>query len=183
MTTREANISASIKRLLSTLTSQSNLSLLEVENDLAQTRLLLQEAIEKLSSSFMAIHEAVSEQQQAIDLLLADSKRGQTTSAALDLAREKITKNVYSAVTGLQFQDMTSQLIDRTDRRINDLHDVMTSLELLAKKIPPQDVTGLDLRALETLSKTLEDKAHSQEKVSRKVVSQTRMDSGEIELF
>ncbi len=183
MTTKEVIISAAIKRLLSTLTSQSNVSLLEVENDLAQTRLLLQEAIEKLSSSFMAIHEAVGEQQNAIDLLIADRSSEQPASEAIKHLREKIATNVISAVTGLQFQDMTSQLIDRTDRRINDLHDVMHSLESLADKIRPTDVSGLDLAALENLSQSLEEKAHSQKKTLRRAVSQTHMDSGEIELF
>lgn len=183
MTTREISISAAIKRLLSTLTSQSNVSLLEVENDLAQTRLLLQEAIEKLSSSFMAIHEAVNEQQNTIDLILADPASGHAATEAIKISREKIAENVISAVTGLQFQDMTSQLIDRTDRRINDLHDVMHSLAHLAEQIMPSDSSELDLAALETLSNRLEEKADSYAKPQRRIVSQTHMESGEIELF
>lgn len=58
----------------------------EVETDLVQTGILLEEAIEKLSFNFMAIHAAVAAQQDTIALLL-DGGIPMSSSASTGVAR------------------------------------------------------------------------------------------------
>ena len=183
MTTREEVLGAKVQRMLSSLAGHSTVHLLGAETDLAQTNLLLKEAIEKLSSSFLAIHEAVSEQGVAIDRLLAGTATADEVAVQLKESRQKVDTNVFSAVTGLQFQDMTSQLIGRTIRRVNGLHDVMSVLGVdngLVDKAGRQDAM---ITLLDNVSKILEDQSRELENMLRKGVNQTHMESGGIELF
>ena len=57
--TRKKILGSHVKRLLSGVSDHGKQHLSEVETDLKQTHLLLEEAIEKLTASFMAIHTAV----------------------------------------------------------------------------------------------------------------------------
>ena len=53
------SLALEIKKLLTGLSEHGSQHLSEIETDLVQTNILLSEAIEKLSASFMAIHAAV----------------------------------------------------------------------------------------------------------------------------
>jgi len=68
--TREKLLGPQVRHLLSNLSDHGTQHLAEIETDLVQTNILLAEAIQKLGASFMAIHEAVSAQQQAIDAMI-----------------------------------------------------------------------------------------------------------------
>ena len=70
MTTKKL-LGSQVKHLLSNLSDHGTQHLTEIETDLVQTSFLLGEAIQKLGASFMAIHEAVTAQQETIDLLLS----------------------------------------------------------------------------------------------------------------
>ena len=68
--TRKKILGSHVKRLLSGVSDHGRKHLTEVETDLVQTGILLEEAIEKLSFNFMAIHAAVAAQQDTIAMLL-----------------------------------------------------------------------------------------------------------------
>ena len=110
---RKKILGSHIKRLLSGVSDHGKKHLTEVEADLIQTESLLVEAIDKLTASFLAIHETVSAQQSTIDLLLAGGKPSAEASVRLGGMAGEIGAYVNTAVTSMQFQDMTSQLIDR----------------------------------------------------------------------
>jgi len=184
MTTREKVVSAQLRSLLSGLSDHGTLHLTEIETDLVQTTFLLGEAIEKLGTSFMAIHESICSQQRLVDELLANT----TTTVPefqerMNAVQGEISQNINAAVTGLQFQDMTSQLVGRTVRRVNGLRDVMASLGSGSSDLT-QDA-GLDevIVALEGLNKLIEDQSVKLESGLWKAVHQTHMESGDIELF
>ena len=107
------SLALELKELLSGLSEHGSQHLTEIETDLVQTNVLLSEAIEKLSASFMAIHEAVSAQQQLVDTLLAQAQAPAAAVGELRTKAVQIDQHVNAAVTGLQFQDMTNQLIGR----------------------------------------------------------------------
>jgi len=117
-----------LRSLLAAVSDHGKQHLVEVEADLLQTTFLLSEAIEKLSTSFMAVHEAVTEQQQVLDALLADHRFGKEEIERLEAFKQKIGKEVNAAVTGLQFQDLTDQLLTRTIKRVNGLKDLLQEL-------------------------------------------------------
>jgi Sec7-like guanine-nucleotide exchange factor len=183
MTIREKALSIQMRQLLSALAKQGTLHLAEVETDLTQTNFLLGEAIAKLGASFMAIHQAVCAQQAIVDQLLAQSQGDTETVQKLEDVKSQISQHINSAVTGLQFQDMTSQLIERTIRRVNGLRDVFVAVSESGSVESAGD--GLDEMnvLLSKISKTLEDQSIKLESVLCKPVSQTHMESGDIELF
>ena len=87
---RKKILGSHVKRLLSGVAIHGRRHLTEVETDLLQTELLLEEAIDKLTSSFMAIHSAVGARQEAIDRLLAGEKPSAEDSARLsDMSGEE----------------------------------------------------------------------------------------------
>jgi hypothetical protein len=183
MTTREKLLSSQVKRLLSSLSDQGTLHLTEVETDLMQTNFLLGEAIEKLGASFMAIHEAVCAQQAVVDLLLAGAAAKPDITQKLNAVKSEIGQHVNSAVTGLQFQDMTSQLIGRTVRRVNGLRDVLATLGSSSAVMMPEIDKEEMIALLSNINKAFEDQSIKLESVLWKAVNQTHMESGDIELF
>ena len=68
--TRKKILGSHVKRLLSGVSEHGRKHLNEVEADLRQTGMLLEEAVDKLTRSFMAIHDEVTARQAGIDLLL-----------------------------------------------------------------------------------------------------------------
>ncbi len=95
----------------------------------------------------------------------------------------EVGKHVNAAVTGLQFQDMTTQLIGRTLRRVTGMREVLDVLEggsagLLADAAP-DDVAEV----LRNINAVVESQARKLESVLWKPVPQTHMESGDIELF
>jgi len=151
--TKKNLLGSQVKRLLTSLSDQGNQHLTEVETDLVQTTYLLSEAIEKLGASFMAIHEGISAQKELVDTLLSGAAATPASQERIKALQDEVAQHINTAVTGLQFQDMTSQLIGRTVRRIAGLRDVLGAVGL------------------------------SSESVLWKAVSQTHMESGDIELF
>lgn len=183
MTTSEKVLSSQVKRLLSGLSDHGTLHLTEVETDLVQTTFLLGEAIEKLGASFMAIHESVCAQQETVQALLAGANATPALTEKLNAVQADITRHVNAAVTGLQFQDMTSQLVGRTIKRINGLRDVLASLGEGSSEMMPDAGIEETIATLESMSKMLEDQSAKLESGLWKAVHQTHMESGDIELF
>lgn len=181
--TRKKLLANQVRQLLSGVSEQGRQHLTEVETDLVQTTILLDEAIEKLGACFMAIHEAVNTQQATVELLLAGGKPDPESAARLKVMQGEIAKHVNAAVTGLQFQDMTSQLIGRTVRRVTGLREVLNVLGSGSAGILPE--TGMDdvVDMLHSLNEVIETQSEKLESVLWKPVQQTHMESGDIELF
>jgi hypothetical protein len=176
-------LSSQVKNLLSGVSDHGLQHLAEVETDLLQTALLLSEAIEQLGASFLAIHAAVTAQQETIDQLLSGQTPPSDYAAKLTAVRGEIGSHVNAAVTGLQFQDLTSQLIDRTVRRVAGLREFLGTLGsggagMLANSDSEQ-VTQL----LSWINEVLATQNGQLKDVLHKAVNQHHMGSGDIELF
>ncbi len=180
--TREKVLGSQVKHLLSNLSGHGTQHLTEVETDLAQTSILLGEAIEKLGASFMAIHEAVSAQQQTIDLLLSGATLTPDMAEKLKARQGEISQHVNAAVTGLQFQDMTNQLIGRTVKRVTGLREVLDGVGSGSSGISESNAEEI-VESLSSINKVLEEQSAKLESALWKAVCQTHMESGDIELF
>lgn len=177
---------AELRKLLSAVSEHGQQHLIEVEDDLQQTTFLLSEAINKLGDSFMAIHEAITNQQAVIEGLLDKRDIDHADHDLLETYKNKISQDVDAAVTSLQFQDLTSQLIARTVNRVNGLK---TLLEALAthgnganqdQAQEQQDIT----QYLESLNNSFHAGSHALTGgLSRRSVGQQDMRSGDIDLF
>jgi hypothetical protein len=172
------------KRLLLDVASGSGLQLSEVETDLVQTNLLLNEAITKLSNSFLDLHKAVAAQQTIVTMIVA--QQSAVTPLQIDELKQnqqEIDIQVNSAVTGLQFQDMTSQLIERTLKRVIGLRDVLGFLSSNSWDVAP-DTDLQEMHAmLQDINQTMETRLINLENGLWKAVRQTHMSSGDIDLF
>lgn len=180
--TREKIFGSQVKHLLSNLSDHGAQHLTEIETDLVQTSILLGEAIEKLSASFMAIHEAASAQQEAIDLLLSGEKPTPEIAEKLRARQRDIAQHVNAAVTGLQFQDMTNQLIGRTLKRVTGLRGVLDGVGSGSTGISDSNAEEI-IASLNSINKVLEEESTKLETALWKAVCQTHMESGDIELF
>ncbi|TFW06675.1 chemotaxis protein, partial [Oxalobacteraceae bacterium OM1] len=155
----------------------------EIETDLAQTSLLLGEAIEKLGASFMAIHAAVNAQHEAIERLLAGASLTSDIAEQLKKKHAEIGQHVNAAVTGLQFQDMTGQLIGRTMRRVTGLREVLGGVGDGSVTMEGEGNAEALVGILQGMAKVLEEDSVKLESALWKAVCQTHMESGDIELF
>ncbi|HWZ47227.1 MAG TPA: chemotaxis protein [Herbaspirillum sp.] len=172
------------KRLLLDVASGSGLQLTEVETDLVQTNHLLNEAIAKLSSSFLDLHQAVASQQTIVAMILAqESKATPLQIDTLKQQQQQIDTHVNSAVTGLQFQDMTSQLIERTLKRVLGLRDVLGFLSTSSWNVAPETDLAEMHAMLQDINQTMEERLVNLENGLWKTVRQTHMSSGDIDLF
>jgi len=157
--------------------------LLEVETDLVQTTILLAEAIEKLGASFLALHTAISSQQEEINLMISSGIAPPESVDRLKVIQTLIATHINDAVTGLQFQDLTSQLISRTVQRSAGLREVLGSLGVVGDGIPSDGETDEIVKLLMDISARLEEQSVELKSLLRKTVNQKHLDSGDIELF
>ena len=180
--TSEKILGSQVRHLLSNLSNHGGQHLTEVETDLTQIGFLLGEAIEKLNASFMAIHHGIAEQQKTVDLLLAGPAFAPEALEKLKAGREEIGRHLNAAVTGLQFQDMTSQLIGRTVKRVVGLREVIEELDNGSSAIAESSTEEI-ATALKSINKVLEEQSVKLESALWKAVCQTHMESGDVELF
>lgn len=177
------SLASQLTDLLSGLADHGSQHLTEIETDLVQTNALLAEAIEKLSASFMAIHAAVTEQQKMVDALSDGTLVSPEATLALKAKSMQIDQHVNAAVTGLQFQDMTNQLIGRTVRRVVGFRDVLEVAGASSIAIPADASNDQLCGVLNHINETLKKESLDLEKELWKAVCQTHMESGDIELF
>lgn len=181
--TRKKILGSHVKRLLSGVSDHGKKHLTEVETDLIQTGLLLEEAIEKLSFNFMAIHEAVSAQQDTIGLLLSGGTPAPEDKAKLEALHAQVGGYVNAAITSMQFQDMTSQLLDRTLKRVTGLREFLGTLGAHGAEMLPESDNEEIVDLLGKVSMALAIQSLELRSVLRKAVSQKHLESGDIELF
>jgi hypothetical protein len=172
-------LNAQVARLLTGVSVHGDQHLAEVEQDLAQVDVLLDEAIRKLCASFMAIHHAVNLQQEALNSLLSGNIPVTEYAARFETLRGEIGQHVGAAVTGLQFQDMTSQLIGRMVQHLAGLRDVFGALDANGAVLPESSNDAL----LVMLSHISDQVGAELAGGVRSTVNQRHMNSGDIELF
>jgi hypothetical protein len=174
---------AELRQLLTAVSDHGAQHLIEVEADLTQTAFLLSGAIEKLGTSFMAIHMAVTDQQKEIDTLLSQVDMSEEATQKITVLRKKISTEVDAAVTGLQFQDMTNQLIERVIKRVDGLRESLKALAIHGEDMAPEHEHAEIVSLLAEMSKGLNSRNDALKGGLRKSVGQQDMSSGEIELF
>ena len=181
--TRKKILGSHVKRLLSGVSVHGRRHLTEVETDLLQTELLLEEAIEKLSASFMAIHGTVAARQAAIDKLLGGAAPTDEERELLSGMSREIGEHVNTAITSMQFQDMTAQLIERTLRRVAGLRDFLGTLSEHGADIAPETDSEEIVERLGKVSMALAIQSLELRSVLRRSVEQRHLESGDVELF
>lgn len=172
-----------VRSLLAAVSDHGKQHLAEVEADLSQTSYLLSKAIEKLSASFIAVHTAVINQQLTLVALTQQHQLSADETKQLEMFNQIIGEEVNAAITGLQFQDITSQLIARAIKSVNGLKDLLQELDIHGDQINTENEHIEIAKILEEMSQSLHTGRHALSSGLRRSVEQQNMASGEIELF
>jgi hypothetical protein len=95
----------------------------------------------------------------------------------------EIGQHVNTAITSMQFQDMTSQLIDRTLKRVTGLREFLGTLGEHGSSIAAETGNEEIVERLGKVSMALAIQSLELRSVLRKAVEQRHLESGDIELF
>lgn len=174
---------AELQSLLDGVSTHGARHLLEAEADLIQTSYLLNEAIEKLATGFMQISGAIKAQHDELEKSIKNESISQSDAGKFTALKEKIDDEMNAVVTGLQFQDLTSQLLTRTVTRLNGLRDVLSELSGDGNSSPNEDDHVAVTELLKKINASLNHRSGVLQAGLRKVVEQKHMDCGDIELF
>lgn len=181
-TQRNDPMNEQVARLLSGVSLHGDQHLTEVSQDLVQMDVLLDEAIKKLCTSFMAIHQALAMQQEVVNNMLTADVAALDHGANFKAIHEELNRHVGAAVTGLQFQDMTSQLIRRMVLHLDGLREVFGALaadDAALAATGREDLLTMLGQIRDRVNACCSDLAAG----VRSTVSQRHMESGDIELF
>lgn len=181
--TRKDMLSSHLKLMLTGLSEHGILHLTEIEHDLLQTNLLLEEAIAKLGASFMAVHGAMTVQQEMVAALVDGESFTPESASGIKAMSDEISRHINDAITGLQFQDMTRQLIERTLKRVIGLRAMLSTLSSSGQGMSA-DATDEHMSAvLRSINRQLLMQDKELTEALWKTVRQKHMDSGDVELF
>ncbi|MCB5187969.1 chemotaxis protein [Methylobacillus caricis] len=172
-----------LKTLLVSLGAWGEEHLEHVETDIERTNVLLREAISMLVQGFMEINRAAQAQQNLLISLSARDQLSQKQIAEVAMHSRQIESEVNKVVTGLQFEDMTNQLLTRALRRVGGLKVLLLALanqhETLAHAHGADDLAAI----LQKMSESIDERRASMHKDLQSSVNQQHMGAGEIELF
>ena len=178
MTTPQSAV-LDLGRLLTDVSAEGIAHLEAVQADLAQTRVLLAEAISRLSGGFGALQAAVAEQRMAAEELQRQAdNNGAAGQETLRQAAAAIDAQVQAMVTALQFEDMTSQLIAQAGRRIAGLLDMLAQVGDSG-----QGLASGELGEIDALRAAMAAQSRKLDCLLARSVDQKHMESGEITLF
>ena len=176
-------VGAQLKSMLTGLSERGIQHLTDVETDLLQTNLLLEEAIAKLVASFMAVNAAISVQQEMMEGLISGQVPAEESAAGMRAISEEIVRHIGDAITGMQFHDMTRQLIERIMKRIIGLRGIMASLGSSGAGMPVDAESERLVAIMRSINRQLALQNAELNEMLWKTVRQKHMDSGDIELF
>ncbi len=172
-----------LRVLLMAVSDHGEQHLAEVDADLHQTAFLLDEAIAKLGASFMAVYQLIGQQQKVIDAFAHDGKINQEVLDEINSYKQQIGDEVNAVVTGMQFQDMTNQLLHRNIKRVNGLKDLLQELATHGHEMDASREHQDIAKFIESLNHNLGVGSHALSGNLRKSVGQQDMTSGDIDLF
>jgi len=99
----------------------------------------------------------------------------QVSSGAAD-----ISGKVGVAVRALQFEDIVRQLVEHVQLRLNGFSKVIEDMQLLMDSNPTREML---IESMSKIEEDLENLKYLHSNMESKVVSQTSMDAGDIEMF
>ncbi len=161
----------------------------------------------QIRSHMTGVHESVSAAEQAINQLaskdmnfaLQNKTRVQEMMESIQKINQEMTdavselqgisteieQHVNVAVTSLQFQDLTTQLIGHIDRRVDTLENIMGSVAAIQLEDgnPNGDAAQECRQRLRRFKEAIMEAAKLIEQIRHNPVSQQEMASGDIELF
>ncbi|MBZ0091767.1 MAG: chemotaxis protein [Sulfuricellaceae bacterium] len=153
-----------------------------VHGSVAEAELAINELASKDMNFALQSKSEVQGMMQKIQNINADMNKAVNELSGIS---GEVSQCVNVAVTSLQFQDMTGQLLGHIDKRIDALENIMNKIAAIPIKAS-QASGGQDMtcyRRLRLLHEEIAEAVELIEQVRHNPVSQEEMSSGEIELF
>lgn len=185
-----------IQQLYEILETSVKDELIVIKQELVQIKDIVTDAVKELSSGFYGVSASVDEQQQLVNLIIdAITMVEKETIEKEKIEKEKLLSNlnkntqeinhsVATAVRALQFEDIVIQLTDNSLLCANNIENFLDELKIKIKN--QLSDTPLHELAVDQIENLLSEvKAIRKEKDFRheKVISQTNLTEGNIELF
>lgn len=148
--------------------------------ELAQLDVLLQQAILKLCTSFITIH-AVNQKQQALLVMAINAQQSPEAVALLSAMRGEMDAALDSAMTGLQFQDLSAQLIASITCRIRGVQNIVDTAA--ARHCDPVTENAVLPPGIASRIDAMACQSDALMRGTPQSVHQQHMESGDIELF
>lgn len=143
-------------------------------------------AINDMASRDMnfALQSKTRVQETMAEIQEVNIRMGNTVTALSDIAGE-VEGNVRTAVTSLQFQDMASQLLNHINTRIGNMGAIIHSIAgiPLNDAMADEDKRGECLLRLQRFHEAIDQASDLVRQSRHNPVSQSQMESGDIELF
>jgi hypothetical protein len=156
-------VESQIDSLLASFSHLVDSHIAEVSADLRQIGLILDEAIIKLDHSFYAINDQLAA--HGSDLTAQEMS-------------DSLTPHLNQAITGLQFHDLTSQLLFCAATRLDGLREIIQH----SKSLGADGEVDLAQRLLEA-DQNLLTLSHNLHHSFTQSLRQQHMESGDVELF
>lgn len=169
-------------RLMQGIAQQGSLHLRELNSDFAQVRELLSLSVDRICASFMRIAQLA-----AVDATepLAERPAELSANEPLESAQRLAAIAMIAAqvTTELQFHDLTTQILHRSNGRVNGLDSLLTQLSDLCIHLEFEDSEGHRARGISLASDQMMNASVELANRLRKTVAQTNLDVGDVELF
>jgi len=153
--------------------------------ELNQTQELLNDAINTLIACVTSIHRSVDAITGGVRRTAAESQAsGKPTSPAVKTVlniSDQLEANINTAIRTLQFQDITTQLIDHAIHRVSAMNDTLADIKSLSAKAPVDSNGFIDQLCRQ--KESILHKVANLDEHKTNPVSQGHMGTGEIELF
>jgi methyl-accepting chemotaxis protein len=145
---------------------------------------LAEQSIHQIASMDMnfALQSKRNVQEMMVEIQQLNDKTAQTLGEMSRIANE-VEQNVSSAVTTLQFQDLATQLIEHTKRRIRGMEGMLGRVAELAREAADTHVGDQYAADLMRYREVVTEGVAALEAEKSNPVSQQQMGSGDIELF
>ncbi|MDR0933945.1 MAG: hypothetical protein LBM56_02480 [Burkholderiaceae bacterium] len=172
-----------LQELLQNMASDNFVYLSEIESDLLQIDLLFRDAVSKLGNNVVGIGKDVRRQQQIVRQLMETGSCSPYALERLGKLGEEMDDNVAAVVTAMQFQDMSSQLIEKVLVRVAALQEVVREMNKLATDVSGAESEGDVQMIIRAVGKEMTSRRRKLEGSHTRQVSQQHMEAGSIELF
>lgn len=173
-------------RTLSNRSSQFSSQIREHMDDVNVSVLAAEHAINDMASKDMnfALNSKTRVDQMLSTVQLINHEMTATADQLSGIACQ-VEQDVRVAVTSLQFQDLTTQILGHVNSRVDSLMSIMDSIARLSLIESQHNADGLQdfTQHLNQFKHAIDEAAELIEKAKHNPVCQTHMGSGDIELF
>lgn len=184
---RQESVQCEMQNLIACLAGEFRKQFHYANRELMQSQDLLADAINTLTTSFTSIHDQVNSQRTLALTGTAGNRQDSVLPAsagnpadALPVA-DDLDKEITTAIRALQFQDLTTQLLDHALHRIAAMDQALSELPSISV-VNPSDSAELIVTIEQAKATIMNDLANLDEHKTNPV-SQGHMGTGDIELF